>query len=380
MSRSSPRFSLSRGLHRLIQAFRPPPGQLDRVALMRVSAGTALAVLLAGAFVAAVQMPVMSGLALIAPFGASALLVVGVPNSPMAQPWPLLVGNGGAAVLGVLAAHWVPWPLLAAALALGGAVAFMYLARALHPPAGAISLLPVLEPEIATDLGLRFALMPVISEGILLLAFGMVWHRATGRVYPYRQMNETPRAAQRFSASDLAMILARLRLSANIGVADFARLLAATDEMRFADQCTEGLVCSDVAGPPPAPLAPDTPLAEARTRMLAQRAYALPVTDAAGQLVGIVSQSDLLRADPARTEAVVADSMTAHPVSLSADAPLRKALSVLAEGGWRSVPLTDGDGRFVAMLSRADLIDILAHRPGATSPLQPRSPSGIAEP
>ena len=380
MSRNTTRQSLTRGLRRLSVAIRPPPGHLDGAALARVSLGCCLAVLLAGVLVAVSGLPAHTGFTLIAPFGASALLVVGVPNSPMAQPWPVLVGNGGSALAGVLVAQWVPAPLLSAAVALGAAVAFMFLARALHPPAGAISLLPAMDPDILTGLGLRFILMPVLTEALLLLAFGMVWHRLTGRVYPFRQPNETPRAAQQFSPDDLEAILERLRLTANIGVADFGRLLAAADEMRHADTRTDGLTCADAAGPVADVLTPDTPLAQARDRMLAVRAYSLAVTDGAGRLVGVLSQSDLLRADPILPQAQVAGAMTADPVSLPAGAPLRKALSVLAEGRWRAIPLTDPDGRFVAMLSRADLIGVLAYRPGSTSPLQPRSSSGIAEP
>lgn len=380
MSRNTPRLSLARGLRRLSVAFRPPPGQLDRAALARVSLGTGLAVLLAGALIAVSGLPAHTGFTLIAPFGASALLVVAVPNSPMAQPWPMLVGNGGAALAGVLAAQLVPAPLLAAAIALGAAVAFMQLTRALHPPAGAISLLPVMDPDIVQGLGLRFALMPVMTEAVLLLVFGMIWHRLTGRIYPFRQPNETQRATLTFSARDLEAILARLRLSANIGVADFGRLLAAADEMRHADSRTAGLTCADAAGPVRAVLTPETSLAEARARMLDLRAYSLAVTDGAGRLVGVLSQSDLLRADPIRPEARVADAMTAGPVSLPADAPLRKALSVLAEGGWRAIPLTDPQGHLVAMLSRADLIGVLACPAGGTSPLQAGAASGIAEP
>lgn len=376
----SPRLSLQRGLRRLAEAFRPPSGPLDLGALVRVSLGTALSVLLAGGLIAASGLPEVAGFMLIAPLGASALLVVGVPNSPLAQPWPLLVGNGGSALVGVLAAMWLPSDLLAAAVALGGAVAFMYAARAVHPPAGGVALLPVLSPDIVTDLGLRFALMPVISDALVLLIFGMVWHRLTGRVYPFRQPHETAPAAQRFSPSDLAAILSRLRLDSNIGVADFARLLAAADEVARADARTEGLTCADAAHRSLPPLSPDTPLVEARQRMLDSRAYSLAVIDGAGHLVGVLSQSDLLRAGPDMHDRSVGALMTCRPVSLPARAPLRKALSVLAEGGWRAIPLTDDEGRLVAMLTRADLIDILAHHPGGTSPLQPRSASGIAEP
>lgn len=359
------------GAARLRAALRPPQGPTPLQAALRTAAGCGLAVLLTGALIAASGLPANTGLMLIAPFGASALLVVAVPNSPLAQPWAVLVGNVLAALVGVLVARAVPWPMLAGALALAGAVLGMLLTRSLHPPAGGVALIPVLSPDLAQPLGLGFALAPVAVESLLLLVFAVAWHRLTGRVYPFRQPDEAPRAAARFSRDDLAAILARLRLSQNIGVADYARLLAAADEIRRADDRTDGLTCADAAGPPPPVLAPDQPLAQARAALLAGHSYTLPVAGPGGRLAGVLSQSDVLRAadSPAAT---VADVMTPRPVSLSADAPLRHALAVLARGGWRAVPLTDAQGRVAGMLTRADLIAVLAHAPEAPLPAAPQ--------
>src|SRR6516164_7150921 len=48
---------------------------------------------------------------LIAPMGASAVLLFGVPASPLAQPWPIVAGNLIAALIGVTAARWIGSPL-----------------------------------------------------------------------------------------------------------------------------------------------------------------------------------------------------------------------------------------------------------------------------
>eukprot|EP01035_Chromulina_nebulosa_P047857 gene47857-64914_t len=45
---------------------------------------------------------------LIAPIGASAVLVFAVPASPLAQPWPVFGGNVLSAAVGVTVAHLVP--------------------------------------------------------------------------------------------------------------------------------------------------------------------------------------------------------------------------------------------------------------------------------
>ena len=335
---------------------------------LRTGSGSGLALLVAGVVTLASGLSGTAALVLVPPLGATALLLIAVPNSPLAQPRPVLLGNGSAALVGLAAAQLVPVPVLAAALALGVAVLLMLVLRALHPPAGAVALVPVLSPDLVDAVGLRFVLAPVLLDSLVLLAFAVVWHRITGRVYPFRQPDEAPRGASRFSRDDLAAILSRLRLSQNIGVADYARLLAAADEIRRADDRTEGLSCSDAAGPAPVPLTPEQTLAEARAALLASHSYTMPVADAAGHLLGVLSQSDLLRWSGA-PEAPVGAAMTPHPVSLPADAPLREALAVLARGGWRAVPLTDGERRVTGMLTRADLIAVLA-RPDR-APLHP---------
>ena len=53
-----------------------------------------------------------AGLYLIAPFGASSVLLFAVPNSPLAQPWSAIVGNSVAALAGVAVCYVIPDPVL----------------------------------------------------------------------------------------------------------------------------------------------------------------------------------------------------------------------------------------------------------------------------
>jgi CBS domain-containing membrane protein len=59
---------------------------------------------------------------LIAPMGASAVLLFAVPSSPLAQPWSIMGGNLWAAFIGVSCAKLVQEPALAAALAIALAI------------------------------------------------------------------------------------------------------------------------------------------------------------------------------------------------------------------------------------------------------------------
>lgn len=119
---------------------------------------------------------------LMAPFGATMVILFGLPESPLAQPRNILMGHlltaaiglGIAALLGV-----GPWTL---GLAVGLAVAAMLVTHTTHPPAGANPLVVMLAGETWD-----FLLMPVALGALLILAFGYVYHRLiSGISYPKR--------------------------------------------------------------------------------------------------------------------------------------------------------------------------------------------------
>ena len=123
---------------------------------------------------------------LMASMGASAVLVFVLPASPLAQPWPVMGGHLIAASTGMIMHALVPLPWLAGALAVGGAVAAMSVARCLHPPAGGTALLTALPAPAVVAAGPAFLLTPLLLNVVILLAAGFTWNRLTGHTYPHR--------------------------------------------------------------------------------------------------------------------------------------------------------------------------------------------------
>jgi len=126
---------------------------------------------------------------LVAPIGASAVLVFAVPGSPLAQPWPVIAGNLLSATIGLIVGHLVGQelglPLLAAGLAVGLAIAAMCLARCLHPPGGACALLYALGASGTDHWGAMH--MATIAANILALAgMGWLYNNLTGHRWPHR--------------------------------------------------------------------------------------------------------------------------------------------------------------------------------------------------
>ena len=166
----------------------PHPVRLGPLTLpgwLAAIAGAVVSIALAGALTRA--MGAAPGLPwLIAPMGASAVLVFMLPASPLAQPWPLLGGNLIAAAIGLVLNQLVPQPVLAAALAVGLAILAMRLTNSLHPPAGGTALLTALAAPPVQAAGWHFLLWPVAINVLAMGIVGWGWNRLTGHSWPHR--------------------------------------------------------------------------------------------------------------------------------------------------------------------------------------------------
>lgn len=100
------------------------------------------------------------------------------------------------------------------------------------------------------------------------------------------------------------------------------------------------------------------------------RVSALPVIDVAHQVVGILSEGDVLRqrlpADPRAhlrptapasvVELEVRKVMTAAPQCATARQDAAEVALTLARRGWKSMPVVDEQGRLIGMVSRSDFL------------------------
>ena len=102
-------------------------------------------------------------------FGASAVLVYGAVNSPLAQPRNLIGGHILSAFIGVLSYKLFSQnPLLASAIAVSTSILIMQLTLTLHPPGGATALIAVIGSNHIHELGFLYIIIPVLSGSIIL--------------------------------------------------------------------------------------------------------------------------------------------------------------------------------------------------------------------
>ena len=159
---------------------------------------------------------------LVAPMGASAVLVFAVPASPLAQPWPVIGGNVVSALIGIPAARFVPGLALASGVAVGGAIMAMSLLRCLHPPGGAAALTAVIGGPAVASAGYAFAIAPVAVDAAILTAAGLIFHLVTGHAYPHRPARQPLTALHR---DDIDRALADLSETFDVAPEDLATLL-----------------------------------------------------------------------------------------------------------------------------------------------------------
>jgi len=162
---------------------------------------------------------------IVAPLGASAVLVFAVPASPLAQPWPVIGGNIVSTAIGVAAFQLVPNIALAGGLAVGVAILVMSILRCLHPPGGAAALTAVIGGKAVHDAGYAFAFMPVGLNSLLLVGFALVFHRLSAHNYPHRAGPQGATAKRSFNDTDIDAALADMHESFDIGRDDLKALL-----------------------------------------------------------------------------------------------------------------------------------------------------------
>jgi CBS domain-containing protein len=127
-------------------------------------------------------------------------------------------------------------------------------------------------------------------------------------------------------------------------------------------------------------ITPDTTLLAAAKLMLEHRVGGLPVLDASARIIGIFSESDLLREEgedgspwlqmmvgpdgepaalPRLDTRKVGDIMTRQPITIAPDTSIAQACRLMHEHRLRRLPVVEGD-KLVGMIARADLVRAVA--------------------
>lgn len=351
---------MTQRLHALVRGKTP----IRPIDALRGGAGALLGLLFAGALGRAVGGGDWLHPLLVAPIGASAVLVFGVPASPLAQPRAVIGGNVVSALVGITAALLIPSPWIAAPVAVGGAIGAMMLLGCLHPPGGAVALISVIGGAAVTKAGYLFALNPVALDSVLLVGAGMAWGRATGHSYPHRvpaaptspHHTQDPAPASRigYSPVDLDQALARYGELLDVSREDLDALFREV-ELSAAQRLHSQIRCGDVMSRDVISLHHDQSAESALAYLREHELRAAPVVDPDGRVIGMARRAEL-QTNRRRTVEAALDPFV-HKVMEGT--PIAALLPILSSGHTHEAMVVDGDRRLIGVITQTDLIAVL---------------------
>ncbi|MEY4563643.1 MAG: hypothetical protein RLZZ618_2920 [Pseudomonadota bacterium] len=371
-----------------LRALWPAPVRVDAGERLRAVLGAAIGILITGLvchFVGGEAARAWPWL--VAPMGASAVLVFAVPASPMAQPWALIVGNTLSALVGIACVNVLGHSEAAAALAVGGAIGVMFITRSLHPPGGASALLMVLTSMSDP----RFALVPMLLNSVLLVSAGIVFNNASGRRYPHAQLatvKSEPGAKQGATEADLDAVLARYNQVLDISRDDLEALIQQTLAMGVQRKLAE-VRCSDIMSREVVTVEFGTSLEDAWALLRERKIKALPVVDRVYRIVGILTMADFMRAaeldlhegfdvklrDLIRRSGkthsdkpeVVGQIMTRRVRVASEHRSLMEMVPLFGSTGHHHIPIIGEGERLVGILTQSDVVAALSAGEGRSA-------------
>jgi CBS domain-containing membrane protein len=372
-------------LHHLV-ADTPPLAPAER---WKATLGALLGLALAGAML--LQAPA-SNLWLVAPIGATAIILFALPHSPLAQPWSVLGGYFAATIFALLAAALIPSVLAAAALALGATVWFMTRFKCIHPPGGALVLLLVAEGAPSLTQALHQMGVVLANGVVILLAALAVNNLLLRRCYPqcravappglHQTGDAVPTERTGLSHADLDQALRALGTFVDVQEDDLVTLYNLA--VRNAFERHLGVSCGDIMARDVVTVEFGTELEDAWALLRRHKVKALPVVDGFRRVVGIVTVADflrqlddttaaglavrlqgLLRRTPGETSEkaeVVGQIMSPNVYTATVDTPVAELVHSLSDRGMHHVPVLDERRRLVGMVTQSDLIAALYRR------------------
>lgn len=375
-----------------IRGFYPEAMAVNYTERLRASIGACVGILLTSVLTYYVEGNASTIPFLIAPMGASAVLLFAVPSSPLAQPWSVLGGNMLAAFIGITCLISIPNIMLAASLAVGSSILVMFFLRCLHPPGGAVALVTVLGGSAIQSQGYSFVIFPVGINSLLLIIVAIIFNNMTRRQYPHTASknseshltNDTPPEMRfGFTSEDLSEVLKEYNQVVDVSRKDLESLLKQTEMHAYRRRSGE-MTCADIMSKDVVCVEFGTELEEAWTLLRTHKIKALPVIDRAKRVIGIITQIDFMKHANLdvyesfeaklkhfirRTASVYSDKsevvgqiMTSPAVTAKMDMHVIELIPLMTlPHVHHHIPVIDDNRKIVGIVTQSDLVSALYH-------------------
>jgi len=305
----------------------------------------------------------------IAPMGASSVLLFAVPNSPLAQPWNVIIGNILAGVIGVTCTQLLADSTTAFSLAVGFAIFMMMTTDSLHPPSGAVAITAVLGGDAVHRLGFHFILYPVLLNSILLLVFAVFFNRLIGRHYPLtahlneRSKDPTPTQKVSIQPKDIEYALDHHTELLDISQYDLEKIILQA-QVHANERSMSTFVCQDIMSRDVIRLHDEDDIYQALDKFKSVNLMSLPVVNAQEKLVGTLALYEVVEwfkgaTDPRNSwQHYVKQIMSRRVVTVEPSQPIQDLVPYFVEKSFNYIPVVEQE-RLIGIVSRADMIAAL---------------------
>ena len=125
---------------------------------------------------------------------------------------------------------------------------------------------------------------------------------------------------------------------------------------------TPAVTVAGIMSKDPLILTPDTSVEEAHRLMQRYGYEGYPVVSD-GEVVGLLNRREVDRAISHGLDLAVESLMSAGDVSIQPDAALESLQALMGKSGWGQIPVVDADGEIVGIVTRTDLLKTLTPQP-----------------
>jgi CBS domain-containing membrane protein len=323
---------------------------------------------------------------LLAPLGASSVILFALPHSPLGQPWSTAGGLLLSAFIGWACGVWITPAWLAIAVALGVAVWLMARLRCIHPPGGAMAVVFCVaagsSPAMATA---GFNVLAALAAALAVNALipGRRWPQCAPAV-PAKRHRPIPQTSIRHE--DLQYALTKIDSFLDISEEDLVHVYGLALEHAHARH--EQRTCADIMTTEVVSVEFGTELNEAWHLLRLHHLKALPVTDRARRVIGMICAEDFLAHVAPDTGQAIAEnvrkllrptpsSYSSKPevvgqimseeivVARTTDFISRIAAILSARYHPPAIPVVDENGKLAGIIGQGDLLAALYHKRAA---------------
>ena len=352
-------------------------------------AATFLGIFIIG-LTASLMLPSPASMIFVASMGASALLVFVIPNSPLAQPYPIIMGHIVATFVGVTVVYYFDDPTLAAALTVSLGLAGMFLTNSMHPPGGAAALVPVIAGNEAIG-GYQFLLFPVLLNVVTLILIGITINRfLLKKDYPvapkkkhheiHHHKDPSPLARLGIRSEDIRSAIEAQNAFLNITEKDLEKIYDQAQMQAYTRNFGE-IRCKDIMSKDVITVEYGTGLEDAWALLRLHKVKILPVIDEVNRVIGVLSLVDYLKranlktyrnfaenlvyfirkstAIDSRKPELVGQIMAKPPFTVSENDLISSLVPLLSDKGLHHIPVVDEKSHLSGIITQSDLIAAL---------------------